>query len=332
MMVKLNTFCRLQILLFCIGILASGKLYAQSEKNDDKSTIVMTKSELNSFLITIADARRAELKKRNARNAQQDLVDLRTKYQQQNRTQQYGSENVSNQDILRELRYLNQRIDNLSPNNNAFPSNNRDNSTVIMPSNSGNNPVYTPNDRSSMTVISTNNKKIAALQFTIDSLKNADSGKGADIQKTKFSDSLTMMKGRISDVRREMQNLELKLKASEKLTKKEDSDENKTYFKQQVYFDNNSQKLGEEYLKYVQDLTQILIKFPDAKVMLEGWASPLGTAVHNKQLSMRRTESVERAFTNNGIDNKRIISAFRGEDKTSSAQHARRVDMSIMVR
>ncbi|MGB5941963.1 MAG: OmpA family protein, partial [Leeuwenhoekiella sp.] len=65
---------------------------------------------------------------------------------------------------------------------------------------------------------------------------------------------------------------------------------------------------------------------------LEGWASPTGKVSYNKELSMRRAESVEQAFLNNRIDKSRIISSFRGEDTTSSEAYARRVDMSIIVR
>ena len=137
------------------------------------------------------------------------------------------------------------------------------------------------------------------------------------------------LKGRLNDVRRQMDSLESKMKASKKSTK---YDENKTYFRQQVYFDNNSETLQAEYLRYVQDLTQILIKYPEAKILLEGWASPLGSVNYNKQLSMRRAESVEKAFVNNNIQASRIITSFKGEDKKSSAAHARRVEMSIIVR
>ena len=79
-------------------------------------------------------------------------------------------------------------------------------------------------------------------------------------------------------------------------------------------------------------MTQILNKYPEAKVMLEGWASMVGKADYNKQLSMRRAEAVEKALINNRIDASRIITSFRGEDKVSSEQYARRVDMSIIVR
>ena len=47
---------------------------------------------------------------------------------------------------------------------------------------------------------------------------------------------------------------------------------------------------------------------------------------------MRRAESVEKAFVNNNIQASRIITSFKGEDKKSSAAHARRVEMSIIVR
>ena len=66
--------------------------------------------------------------------------------------------------------------------------------------------------------------------------------------------------------------------------------------------------------------------------MLEGWASPLGKSNYNKQLSMRRAEAVEKVFIDQRVDASRIIVSFRGEDKLSSEQHARRVDMSIIVR
>ena len=105
----------------------------------------------------------------------------------------------------------------------------------------------------------------------------------------------------------------------------------KSFFTQQVYFANDSEKVNAEYLRYVQDLTQILLKYPEAKILLEGWASPVGKADYNKRLSMRRSESVQKAFINNGIDASRILTSFKGEDTKSSAQHARRVDMSVVI-
>ena len=348
-MIKLNILRKIKTTLFCVAMVSSGVIFAQSEKTAEKSesTIVMTKAELDSFLTKIADARRAELKRRDSKNVKQELAELRLQHQYQNQSQQRyqmqssSYENASNEQVLRELRYINQRIDNQIANNNGYARGRGDNSTIIMPGNTA----TVPSQPAPVNVVSTNNnnKKIAALEATIDSLKRATSKKDSFVGNTEASkdtyrpdnssaDSVAMMKGRLSDVRRQMQLLELKMKGSSKETVKEVKGAEKTYFKQQVYFANNSETLGDEYIKYVQELTQILIQFPEAKVLLEGWASPKGTVLYNKQLSMRRAESVEKAFLNNGISASRVLSSFRGVDRKSSEQHARRVDMSIIVR
>jgi outer membrane protein OmpA-like peptidoglycan-associated protein len=220
----------------------------------------------------------------------------------------------------------------MSATQNQYPSMNRDNSTIIMPSNAAQNPSYNPNRNTSTTIAPSNKRQIAALQSKIDSLKNAEASNTKFRNDASFGDSLNVVNNRLTEVRRQMEQLESKLNASNNKNKPSKPARDKSYFKQQVYFDNNSESLRDEYFKYVQDLTQLLLEYPEAKVMLEGWASPVGKADYNKRLSMRRSESVEKAFVNNGIDSSRILTSFRGEDKISSEQHARRVDMSIIVR
>ncbi|MFO8148583.1 MAG: OmpA family protein [Bacteroidota bacterium] len=286
----------------------------------------MTQSELTSFLSTIADARRAVLNERESKQQKMYLTELKLKYQDRSEIRTGGYDNASYQQILRELRYLNERINDLSANNRLSPSMGRDNSTIIIPGNAIPNTLNQPTERSTTTIIPSNNKMIKDLEQRIDSLKNAE------LKKADYTDSLYIMKGNLNDVRRQLDSLESKFIAANKLTKTEDTGEEKTYFKQQVFFDNNSETVKAEFYPYIQDLTQILIKYPEAKVLLEGWASPVGNVNYNKQLSMRRAEAVEQAFINNRIDKSRIITSFRGEDKTSSEQYARRVDMSIIVR
>ncbi len=331
-MLQVNTIDQLKTIVVAIGMLFSVSLFAQSEKTAEKSTIVMTKSELKSFLSTIADARREQLKERENRQQKQDMAELRLKYQERSEMRTGGNENISNQQILSELRYLNQRIDNLSNGNNASPSSGRDNSTIIIPSTANPNPFYPSNDRSTATIIPSNNAKIKELQGQIDSLKNVDANEMNYKGDNSFADSLNTMNGRLNDVRRQLDSIESKMSTSDKMAQTNESSKDKTYFKQQVYFDNNSETLRAEYMPYIRDLTQILIKYPEAKVLLEGWASPVGKSSYNKQLSMRRALAVEQAFINNQIDKSRLITAFRGEDETSSEQHARRVEMSIIVR
>jgi outer membrane protein OmpA-like peptidoglycan-associated protein len=330
-MLPLNILYKLKIIVLFISIFFSVSLFAQSEKTSAESTIVMTESELKSFLSTIADARREQLKVRENRRLKQDLAELRLKYQERSGIETGGYDNISNQQILRELRYLNQRIDNLSSNARMLPSMNRDNATIIMPGNSSANPMYPASGRNETTIIPSNNRKIKALQNEIDSLKNVEASRANLSGQNSMSDSLNTMSGRLQDVRRQLDSLESKMAAPKAQVIAEASKDNKSYFKQQVYFDNNSETLGAEYLPYIKNLTQLLAEYPEAKVMLEGWASPLGKADYNKQLSMRRSLAVEKAFMNNGIAKSRLLTSFRGEDNSSSEQHARRVEMSIIV-
>jgi outer membrane protein OmpA-like peptidoglycan-associated protein len=103
-------------------------------------------------------------------------------------------------------------------------------------------------------------------------------------------------------------------------------------FKKQVFFANNSDQLSSNDFAYIQDVAQVLKQYPELSIVLEGWASTKGKVDYNKQLSMRRSESVEQALLSNGISPVRIVSSFRGEDKSSTEAMARRVDMSIILK
>ena len=330
-MLELKTKDKIRSIVVSICILFSVSLFAQNEKTSKKSTIVMTQSDLTSFLSTIADARRAILNERESEQQKKYLAELRLKYQDLSALRTGAYDYASYQQILKELRYLNDRINDLSANTPSA-SRSRDNSNIILPGNAIPGTLNQPGERSTTTIIPSNNQTIKELQRRIDSLKNVELNKAGYTQENSFADSLNIMKGNLSDVRRQLDSLESQFIAANKITKTEDTGEDKTYFKQQVYFDNNSETVKAEFYPNIQDLIQILIKYPEAKVLLEGWASPVGSVNYNKNLSMRRAEAVEQAFINNRIDKTRIISSFRGEDKTSSEEYARRVDMSIVVR
>lgn len=343
-MINFNKINKLKILLFSLCTLLSVSLFAQSEKTTEQSTIVMTEAELDSFLSTIAEARRSQLQERESKRLKEDLAELRLKYKEQSEmeTRGYASNDISNQQILRELRYLNQRIDNLR-GNNLLPSmmggGGRDNSTIIMPSGASTAPAYPQNGRSTTTFIpnkksegNINDDKINELQKKIDSLRIAGVEAPSQVGVDTLKDSLDGSNPVLKDLRRQMDSLALRMQNVDNVVKPEKKSETTPYYQQQVFFDNNSEQLRANYFAYIQDLTQILVANPEAKVLLEGWASPLGNTTYNKQLSMRRAESVERAFINNGIDASRIMTSFRGEDKSSSEAQARRVDMSIVSR
>lgn len=348
-MLNFITIKNFKILVFSSFILLSGSAFAQSESKETESTIVMTKAELESFLNTVANARRAQLKERESKKMKQDLADLRLKYNQHqtggsnrsysNNNNYYDYDNSLQQQVLRELRYLNQRLDNMSGSNTVAP-NNRDNATIILPSNPSPSFQFPQSSGSSnITLVPDDLKeaKIKELEAKIDSLRNKKPVKNT------FSDSLSHVKLSLQDIRNQMDSLEAKITEKNKVkvvkeetkvpvVKQEKKPEDKSYFKKEIYFDNNSSTINASYLGYVNEFIKILATYPEAKILLEGWASPKGSAVYNKQLSMRRSESVAKEFTSNGIDPNRIITSYKGEDTLSSEGRARRVDMAIIVK
>lgn len=326
-----------------MGILLSAHLSGQEEKTTGQSEIVMTKAELKSFLATIAEARRVQLKARKEKADKAYLNELRTKYENFRGGQVSGD--ILSEQLLRELRYLHQRIDGLGQNKNAqpiIPRSGSDNSTIIIPGNSTSSVYTSPQgatkyiqvpQKERQTPIAESTDGIMVLQRQIDSLKALQQEKLALPDDSAYMDSTkTAMQG----LKNQLDSLEMRIAEAnnpenrkillEELIKKYEN------FKKQVYFDNNSTEVKMAYAGQIQEIVLLLEKYPELSVMLEGWASPVGNSKYNKQLSMQRAESVEEALVANGVSDQRIITAFRGEDKSSSEAEARRVDMSVVLK
>lgn len=327
------------LMVFSVGAFAQEKT-SNSVSND--SEIVMTKAELESFLKTVADARRAQLRKAKEERKQRELAKLREEYNNLS-ARHYAGNGYTNNDIIRELNRLNARIDQLSANRyNVVPGNGSNSSTIIVPGSNGTQYVpaqqqpytqYVPTQQVPKNNYVENNQRIQELEKQIDSLKAVQTG---------FKTVVVQPKGdsaKLADLQQQFNALNARLEAQptpqtpqQRRDMLEDLLNKFSNFKKQVFFANNSDKLSTIDYAYIQDVTKVLIDYPELSVVLEGWASPRGNAEYNKQLSMRRAESVERALLNNGISPVRIVSSFRGEDHSTSAAMARRVDMSIILK
>ena len=96
-----------------------------------------------------------------------------------------------------------------------------------------------------------------------------------------------------------------------------------------IYFANNA------YVPLPHAIDQIVTMLrnnPELSILLEGYASNVGTAAYNNQLSMKRSESVARLLQKQGIALQRILTAFRGIDDSVDKEKARRVDISVIIR
>lgn len=316
---------KLKLIGLTFLIIFSTTAYAQ-----EKSEIVMTKSELQSFLKTIAEARRSQIKAKNEARAKNELAELRYKYN--NRIDSRGNVNRDNYEILRELDRINARLDYMSSRNaGTFSNGQGSSSTVVVPGNS-NSPVYVPYNQGQQSVPENKQdpamaKSIMELERRLDSLKSAQANL---LPKTKTESQ------EIADLKDQFKSLEQKLANTQNPTERRSLLEELLAkfknFRKQVFFANNSDQLSSNDFAYIQDVAQVLNQYPELSIVLEGWASTTGKPDYNKQLSMRRSESVEQALLRNGISPARIVSSFRGEDKSATEAMARRVDMSIILK
>ncbi len=297
----------------------------------EKSEIVMTKSELESFLKTIADARRSQIKAKNEDRAKNELAELRYQYNNGIDSRRTGNRAISNYEILRELDRLNARLDYMNSRNSGILSNGKGSSSTVVVPGASNSPGYIPYNQGQQLVPGQDlvtAKSIWELERRLDSLTSVQ----ANLQPTKPKTE----NKEIADLKNQFQSLEQKLANTQNPTERRSLLEELLAkfknFKKQVFFANNSDQLSSKDFAYIQDVAQVLKQYPELSIVLEGWASTKGKVDYNKQLSMRRSESVEQALLSNGISPVRIVSSFRGEDTSSSEAMARRVDMSIILK
>ena len=99
-----------------------------------------------------------------------------------------------------------------------------------------------------------------------------------------------------------------------------------------IYFANNAYVPLPHDTDAIDQIVTMLRNNPELSILLEGYASNVGTAAYNNQLSMNRSESVARLLQKQGIALQRILTAFRGIDDSVDKEKARRVDISVIIR
>ena len=99
-----------------------------------------------------------------------------------------------------------------------------------------------------------------------------------------------------------------------------------------IYFANNAYVPLPHDTEAMDQIVAMLRDNPELSILLEGYASNVGSAAYNNQLSMKRSENVARLLQKQGISLQRILTAFRGIDSSVNKEKARRVDISVIIR
>ena len=328
----------LSLFIFMIG---SVLLKAQNDtivyKTSDakQGEIVMTRSELKSFLEKVAEAKKERVQNEldNANVLPYNNYNVNSAYAPARASIPLSSnvpvQNMTRNDLLREIDALNSRLNSMY----GYGGGGAGNSTTFLSTPGNTQGGYYPYQQSPtvsgmpLTAANTNNGdlrwKIDSLQRQVNSLTSPSADSFTPIEK----------KDEILKLNREIDQAQDSLIASSTLTPEAKEIVRRYGTSQmQVLFDNDKSDIASRYRSEVEDAAIVLKKNPQLGVVLKGYASPAGNPKYNYDLSMRRNEAVKRMLIDYGVFPDQISSVFYGEDKTSSASNARRVDIKFIIK
>ena len=99
-----------------------------------------------------------------------------------------------------------------------------------------------------------------------------------------------------------------------------------------LYFANNKTTPLAYDPTIVDEMVAMLQAHPELSILLEGYASAVGSASYNNVLSMERAVAVAQILNGKGISNERILTAFKGIDSQATPAQARRVELRVIIR
>jgi outer membrane protein OmpA-like peptidoglycan-associated protein len=82
-----------------------------------------------------------------------------------------------------------------------------------------------------------------------------------------------------------------------------------------VYFDFDKYNISRKYIEVLDDAADILDKYPEFTLIIEGYTDAVGTEAYNNQLSINRANSAKEFMLINGIDPSRVKVVGYGESK-----------------
>ena len=317
-------------LLIITGSYAQNDSTVVTSKYTNKGEIVMTKSELISFLEKIAAARKEKIE-----------YDLENSNLQQYGVNVYGAapssalaplntpiplnrnlNSMSRNELLREIEGLNARL-------NSMYGYGAGNTTTILTTPGGSQGGYYPYQPQGQAPIvsglmptNTNDD----LRWKIDSLQRQVSLLSAPETAIVKQDEIVRLNQEIDQAQDSLISSAALTPEAKEIVKRYGSSE------MQVFFDNDVSEVSSQYRSEVESAAIALKKNPQLGVVLKGFASPAGNSKYNYDLSMRRNEAVKRLLIDYGVFPDQISSVFYGEDKTSTAINARRVDIKFIIK
>lgn len=89
-----------------------------------------------------------------------------------------------------------------------------------------------------------------------------------------------------------------------------------------VLFANDSDEIPASFLPQIKSMAEFLKQYPDTRIELHGFASPVGGSQHNLALSQRRAQQVRQQLLQYGIQGDRVSILAYGDSNPVSADSA----------
>jgi outer membrane protein OmpA-like peptidoglycan-associated protein len=86
-------------------------------------------------------------------------------------------------------------------------------------------------------------------------------------------------------------------------------------FRCDLFFDPDSARMQPSAQKGMEDICDILVRYPDTQLKIDGHSDGTGTEEHNYQLSEMRAKAVRDALVERGVHPSRIVARGWGESK-----------------
>jgi peptidoglycan-associated lipoprotein len=150
-----------------------------------------------------------------------------------------------------------------------------------------------------------------------DSAVRSDGQRDVQMVRTDLDATRTELRTEVASLRADLQALRSELQGLRtEFGAKIESVEGGMQFMLPVNFDFNAADLRADAVPALNRFAQVAQRYyPMAKITVEGFADPAGSAAYNRDLSTRRAESVRTYLTSNGLDAARLQAIGYGETR-----------------
>ena len=128
-----------------------------------------------------------------------------------------------------------------------------------------------------------------------------------------------------------MDNQEQDLRQVESASIQRDQDVLTATFKSDMFFDYNSAQIKPGAYSELDRISNVLNKYPQTTIRVEGHTDSRGSEQYNQQLSEQRAISVKNALGQRGVDTRRIEAIGYGETQPISSSDAMNRRVNIVI-